>query len=103
MDNVTHPNHYAGQADPLLIKVRGIFVTDCDSVNIECIQAMVNQMDSVDEIRGYLRGNAFKYQWRYRNKNGLEDLKKAKVYLNWQIDLEKAVSDYCQLSSVIGT
>ena len=31
-------------------------------------------------------GNAFKYIWRYRDKNGIEDLKKARWYLQRQLD-----------------
>ena len=37
------------------------------------------------EFMGYLKGNIIKYTWRYRNKNGLEDLQKADVYLQWLI------------------
>jgi hypothetical protein len=37
------------------------------------------------EYKGYLKGNCLKYLWRYEYKNGLEDLKKAKVYLDWLI------------------
>jgi hypothetical protein len=34
---------------------------------------------------GFLRGNVIKYISRYDKKNGLDDLKKAKVYLDWLI------------------
>ncbi len=37
---------------------------------------------------GYLEGNVIKYVSRYQAKNGLEDLKKAKHYLNILIELE---------------
>ena len=30
--------------------------------------------------------NAFKYMWRYKNKNGLEDLKKAQWYMDYAKD-----------------
>lgn len=30
---------------------------------------------------GFLLGNVLKYLWRYRRKNGLEDLQKARWYL----------------------
>jgi len=48
---------------------------------IECIEAMEASM-SPEAFRGLLKGNIFKYVWRYENKNGLEDLRKAKWYLN---------------------
>jgi len=91
MDNVNQPSHYSGNASELLKAVRDIFVKDCDVVDMECIQAMVNQMNDVREIVGFLRGNTFKYQWRYQKKNGIEDLKKAKVYLNWLIEVAQVV------------
>ena len=34
--------------------------------------------------------NAFKYLWRYKNKNGAEDIKKARWYLDYvQHDIER--------------
>lgn len=43
---------------------------------------------SEEEYRGYLRGNAIKYQVRYRDKGGAEDLRKAQWYLNELLKLE---------------
>lgn len=43
---------------------------------------------TAEEMRGYLRGNVIKYLSRYTLKNGVEDLRKARVYLNWLIELE---------------
>ena len=37
-------------------------------------------------FQDYCKGNVLKYIWRFREKNGLEDLKKARVYLNWMIE-----------------
>jgi hypothetical protein len=37
---------------------------------------------------GYHEGNVIKYVSRWRNKNGLEDLKKAQWYINRLIELE---------------
>jgi hypothetical protein len=49
---------------------------------IECIEAM-EEMLTAEEFIGYLRGNAFKYLWRYRSKGkAYEDLQKAQWYLN---------------------
>ena len=57
-----------------------------------------NGIETIDAIRAmtddgyeyYLQGNIMKYLWRYRYKNGVEDLKKAQWYLNELIDeLEK--------------
>lgn len=42
----------------------------------------------------FLEGNVIKYVTRHRLKNGLEDLEKAKVYLNWLIEVEKGNTDF---------
>lgn len=43
---------------------------------------------SKEEFAGFLQGNVLKYMLRYKDKNGLEDLKKAKTYLTWLIEEE---------------
>tara|TARA_R100001443_G_scaffold116764_1_gene138391 strand:- start:1 stop:231 length:231 start_codon:yes stop_codon:yes gene_type:complete len=48
--------------------------------NIECIDAIESATDNGFE--NYLQGNIIKYVWRYRYKNGVEDLEKAQWYLN---------------------
>jgi len=62
-DPVNSPAHYA----------------DTDG-NIQCIEAIEASM-SAAEFKGFLKGNVQKYVWRYSQKNGSEDLKKAKWYL----------------------
>lgn len=42
------------------------------------------------EFEGYLRGNVVKYLARYRDKNGIEDLEKAKHYIEKLIEFLKA-------------
>ena len=49
---------------------------------IEAIDAIKASMTR-EEFKGYLRGNAQKYLWRYRHKGKpVEDLRKAKWYLD---------------------
>jgi hypothetical protein len=43
---------------------------------------------SPEAFAGYLQGNCIKYLSRYRDKNGIEDLKKAQHYLSKLIELE---------------
>lgn len=62
-DTVNSPRHYAKNG------------------GIECIEAIEASMDK-DDFRGFLKGNIQKYVWRYEEKNGLEDLKKASWYLD---------------------
>ena len=47
---------------------------------------------SREEFIGYLRGCALKYQIRYRDKGGVEDLKKARHYLDKLIEVESRES-----------
>ena len=63
---VKHPNYY------------------CQG-GIECIKAIEASM-SPEGFQDYCKGNVMKYIWRWREKNGLEDLKKAQVYLGWIIE-----------------
>lgn len=68
-DKVTNPKHYKGSQGLEVIEVHKNFLTE-------------------EELRGYYKGNTLKYLLRERKKNGLEDLKKARKYLDWLIDLE---------------
>lgn len=76
-DNVNHPAHYEA------------------STSIECIEAMI-AMFGKQAVYNFCVTNAFKYIWRHKNKNGLEDLDKAQWYLdkannlNTEIELENA-------------
>jgi hypothetical protein len=59
-DNVNNPPHY-------------------NKGGVECIEAIESMLTS-EEVIGYLRGNSLKYRWRFRYKNGIEDLYKARWY-----------------------
>ena len=66
-DAVNHPSHYTG-------------------AGIECIEAIKASM-TPDALAGYLKGNVQKYLWRYEKKvNPVEDLKKARWYLDYLIN-----------------
>lgn len=64
-DNVNAPDHY---------KLRGL--------DIEAIDVIRGALDE-DEFRGFCKGNVLKYTIREAHKNGDEDLKKAKKYLDF--------------------
>ena len=51
-----------------------------NEAGIECIDALAAALGEGFEF--YLQGNITKYLWRYRYKNGTEDLKKAQWYLD---------------------
>lgn len=68
MDNVNNPAHYA------------------DSCSIECIEAMILAYGE-KAVYNFCKCNAWKYLWRYKNKNGKEDLEKAYWYLKKGEDL----------------
>ena len=65
-DTVQHPSHYT-------------------QGGVECIEAIRASM-TADGFCDYCKGNIIKYIWRWRDKGGVEDLRKASVYLNWLIN-----------------
>lgn len=48
---------------------------------IDCIKAALGE-----NFIGFLIGNVIKYSYRYKDKNGVNDLEKASVYLKWAIE-----------------
>ncbi len=64
-DMVNNPSHY-------------------NKAGIECIEAI--RAATGDGYEYYLQGNIMKYLWRYRYKNGTEDLEKAQWYLSKLIE-----------------
>ena len=53
---------------------------------VECIDA-IRAATGEDGFSYYLQGNIMKYLWRYKYKNGSEDLKKAQWYLDKLIEV----------------
>ena len=49
----------------------------------EAMQAWMSE----DEFCGFLRGNCLKYLVRYKDKGGVEDLRKARHYLDKLIEM----------------
>lgn len=64
-DAVNHPNHY------------------CKG-GVECLDAIKAALG--DKYEGFLAGNVLKYVYRYPDKNGVEDCKKARFYLDKLIE-----------------
>ena len=64
VDNVNHPSHYEG------------------NTSLECIECM-RVAFGAKAVYDFCLCNAFKYLWRYKNKNGAEDIDKAKWYLSY--------------------
>ena len=62
-DRVEHPSHYtAGK--------------------VECIDALEAAVEGLSGFQAVCTANAIKYLWRWSRKNGKEDLKKARWYIN---------------------
>lgn len=68
LDNVNHPQHYTS------------------GCGFECIE-MMQMILSSDEFYGFCIGNAIKYIWRHNQKGGMEDIHKAKWYLDTLLEL----------------
>lgn len=57
----------------------------CGNTSLECIECM-ELILGTDAVVDFCLCNAIKYMWRYKNKNGDEDLDKAGWYLKWVED-----------------
>lgn len=66
-DNVNHPAHYTAGG-------------------VECIDGLKAATVNLTGIYAVCTANAIKYLWRWKNKNGVEDLKKAKWYIDRLIE-----------------
>ena len=69
-DIIKSPNHYKG------------------CYGIETIDVIANFTDNMDGYEGYCTGNIIKYICRWKQKNGIEDLRKAKQYIDFLIKYE---------------
>ena len=76
MDNVNHPAHY-------------------NTGKYESIDVMV-ETQGVNAVKNFCICNAFKYIYRHRFKNGVEDIKKAIWYLNKYVELNELTTDESQ-------
>lgn len=69
MDNITKPEHYTYG-------------------KYECIDIIHEITKDLAGVQAFCLGNTIKYLWRFQHKNGVEDLQKAKWYL------EKLISEF---------
>ena len=73
MDKVNHPTHYT-------------------STKIETIDIIQDKL-TAEAFEGFCIGNVLKYLTRHRQKNGLEDLQKARWYLDKIIRVKEESND----------
>lgn len=70
-DPVNHPSHY-------------------NQSSIECIDAIEAAINGLDGFEGHCTGTSMKYIWRWKFKNGAEDIKKSIWYLQKLLKYEEA-------------
>ena len=80
MDNVNHPAHY-------------------NTGKYESIDVMV-ETQGINAVKNFCICNAFKYIYRHRFKNGVEDIKKAIWYLNKYVELNELTIDEVELKPI---
>lgn len=68
-DNINHPSHY-------------------ETGTIECIDVLV-ETQGIEAVQAFCSCNAIKYLYRWKRKNGIEDIRKAKWYIDKFLDLEQ--------------
>jgi hypothetical protein len=54
---------------------------------IECIEAIEAATEGLTGFEGMLTGNCIKYLWRWKQKNGVQDIKKCRWYLDKLIEV----------------
>jgi hypothetical protein len=67
METVNHPNHYTSKSKE----------------SIEVIRIMT---ENLEPFQAYCMGNIIKYLYRFEDKNGQEDLMKAKKYIEFMLE-----------------
>ncbi len=72
-DAVNHPAHYT-------------------SGGVECIDAIDSAVSGLDGADAVYTAQVIKYIWRWKKKNGVEDLKKARWYLDRLITKQDGVN-----------
>lgn len=56
--------------------------------NIQAIDAIASAVMDLNGVESFCTANAIKYLWRWKHKNGVEDLRKARWYIDYLIALE---------------
>ena len=74
MEKVNSPNHYT-------------------SKSLEAIKVIAVMVENLDPFEAYCMGNIIKYLYRYEEKNGIEDLEKAKKHIDLMIE-ERGSNDF---------
>ena len=69
LNTVAHPKHYSGK--------------------IECIDCIESAVADLNGFEGFLAGNVIKYVFRFKRKNGKEDLQKAEWYLSKLMEVQE--------------
>lgn len=72
-DTVNHPAHY-------------------ETGKYNCIDVMI-ETQGADTVANFCICNAFKYLYRWKNKNGIEDIKKAQWYIGKFLELQDQLED----------
>ena len=69
LNTVAHTKHYSGK--------------------IECIDCIESAVAELNGFEGFLAGNVIKYVFRFKRKNGKEDLQKAEWYLSKLMEMQE--------------
>lgn len=73
-DVINHPDHYT-------------------QGKVECLDAIEAATTGLEGIEAVLTGQIMKYIWRWKRKNGVEDLQKAQFYLNKLIAIKTGIKE----------
>lgn len=67
----------------------------------ECLRTIAAMTKNLSGVDAFVAGNVVKYMWRFQSKNGIEDLKKAREYMDMLI-LEKQAQEHDTVAYIEG-
>lgn len=68
-------------------EIKPDYYTNGDGIDL--FTAIEMGLMSIEEVRGFYKGNIMKYTIRYKKKNGIKDLNKVNTYLQELVSFEE--------------
>ena len=90
-----HGDHFYRTSNGMIVQCECISDEAYDAVNrpnyynkggIECIAAVKAAVSNLQGVEAHATASAIQYLWRWREKNGVEDLRKARWFLDLLIE-----------------
>jgi len=90
-----HGDHFHRTSNGMIVQCECVSDAAYDAVNrpsyynkggIECIDAVTAAISNLKGVEAHMTASALQYLWRWKEKNGAEDLRKARWFLDKLIE-----------------